>query len=160
MPIADTNVVGDLFWANMAAEQVYDSFNKRKAAVESLQKLIQWSFGLFTVGGVVASFFSTREQYSLLALGILGAGYAILVIAYYFTTRAAFPVAMEMRPNQPDNISAAFTEALLINTRRFEIASAVTLIGFSFLAIGILIQFVGPPKKEKNEKKEATLSFH
>jgi hypothetical protein len=158
MAINETNIVGDLFWTNMAAEQVYNSFEKRKTSVENLQKLIEWAFGLFGTGGMIGTFFTAGTQYTPLTLIMIGVGFAILVIAYYIATRAAFPVAMEMRPNQPEVISAAFTEALLISTRRFEGASTLTFVGFFIITCGILTHFIDPHQKEVPPRKEVSLS--
>lgn len=159
MAIADKNVVGDLFWANMAAEQVYNAFEKRVKAVTELQRLIVWAFSLFTVGGAIIGFFAKPEQYSSVTLVVLGTGFAILVLAYYLTTTAAFPVPMELRPNEPEIIRAAFTEAIMKNTTRFQKASTVTFIGFLFIAVGILIQFSEPSEKEK-PAENTELSFN
>jgi hypothetical protein len=143
MAITDNNVVGSLFWANMAAEQVYNAFEKRAKAVAELQGVIKWLFGLFTAGGLVLSFFAKSGEYHTNALVLFGLGFSVLVLAYYFTTQATFPVAMELRPNEPIEIAAAFSESIIINTRRFNQASVVTFVGFLFIAFGILAQFAG-----------------
>lgn len=77
----------------------------------------------------------------------------LLVIAYVLAGKAQYPVAKTYHPNDVADISKAFREAVAEQTKQFKRAAGVTMLGFFFLAVGILFLFCHakeqPPKPKE-----------
>jgi hypothetical protein len=169
MAINENNVVGDGFWANIAAENIYNAFDKRKAAVEKLQTTIQWVFGLFGSGGLILTFFAKTAEYNTYLLGILGIGFGLLVIAYFQATTSTFPVIKTITPNEAKSIYEAYNSELERIDKRFRRSVTFASIGFFIIALGITFQFSsvsspsssrGKDSKSVNYSKDSSKGKH
>lgn len=141
MALSDRNTTGPAFWANLAAEQIYNTPERRQQSVEALKTLIAWAFTLFSVGGFALNLFGTFKEFSRVALICFGLTFLFLTIAYYLASKAQFPDLASYIPGDISQIQDAFNASSTEQSEKFETASIVTGIGFSLLAVGLLIQF-------------------
>ena len=146
MAINDNNVVSDPFWLNIGAEEVYNSTQSRKDAVQRLQAAIAWVFTIYTATTVGSVAFG-KNDWSIWALLLLGFSFVLLTRAYWLATVAGFPVPESFYPSEPDSVREAFDKALKNNNRRFKKAVAITSIGVLFYSTGLLVQFASPVYK-------------
>jgi len=142
MAIEDKKIASETFWLNIAAENIYSSFEKRATSVGNLKKVIEWAFAIFTTTGFVGGTFGvTITGFNIISLVSFGIAFCLLVIAYVLAGKAHYPVAKTYHPNDVADISKAFGEAVAEQTKQFKRASGVTILGFFFLAFGILFLF-------------------
>jgi hypothetical protein len=153
MAITDKYIANETFWLNIAAENIYSSFEKRAASVSYLKKVIEWAFAIFTTTGFVGGTFGVSiNGFSIISLVCFGFAFSFLVFAYVLAGKAQYPVAKTYHPNDVADISKAFGQAVTEQTKQFKIASKVTIWGFLFLAFGVLFMFWHanqPPCKPK-----------
>ena len=142
MAIGDKNEAQQPFWLNYAAESIYASFEKLNSANANLQKLILWAFGIFSTGGFIIILISNHITFNRFSLICFAIAFFFLTLAYYFTIKASFPSLEAINPLNQTSIETGYSNAIKAMRRHFQIANATTLIGFLFLAFGILFQFL------------------
>ncbi len=112
MAIESTNIVSEKFWLNLAAEQIYSSFEKRAASVKSLQTIILWTYGLFTASGFVSSIFKDISAFPDCSLILFGIAFFLLTFAYALSNEAQYPVTSSFHPNDTVAIAESFSAAV------------------------------------------------
>jgi hypothetical protein len=142
MAIENKNIAADNFWLNIAAENIYASFEKRKKSVEDLNKVILWAFGVFTAGGFGLIFFKNLKDLNVISLWCFGFAYFFLVFAYLISNSAQYPIATNYNPLSVLEIQNTFEKAVIEQAKRFTLASILTFVGFGFLAFAILNAFI------------------
>ena len=147
MAINDQNVVSDPFWLNIGAEEVYNSTQNRKDAVQKLQATIAWVFSVYTLTTVGSVVFG-KNDWSMFALLLLGLAFMGLTLAYWQATVAGFPVPESFYAADPASVQAAFNNAGKRNNARFKTAVVLTSIGVFLYSAGMLAQFGSPVLKK------------
>lgn len=164
MAITDQNLASENFWLNIAAESIYDTYNRRAKAVENLQKLIAWGMGLFTTGSFLIYFFPKADglsqqtfQYFCIAIGML-------VLGYFLASVSGFPLPSKYNANDPADIKIKFTRGVIISSVTFSFSILFVFAGFLFIALGIFQQGSTPRTTPAEPKKElqvaASLQTH
>ena len=141
MAITDKHIAGETFWLNIAAENIYSTFEKRATSVKNLKLVIEWAFRLFLTGGFVLSIFGSIENFNLISLVLFGIAFFFLTASYALASQAQYPVTKEYHPNDVSDISIAFSSAVKTQADFFKWAAGMTLTGFFFLALAILFLF-------------------
>ncbi|MDP9081662.1 MAG: hypothetical protein M3O71_29980 [Bacteroidota bacterium] len=122
MAINDTNVVSDPFWLNVGAEEVYNSTQNRKDAVQKLQATIAWVFTVYTATTMGSVVFAKKDDWNIYSLLLLGLAFMGLTIAYWQAMVAAFPVPESFYAADPASVRTAFNKAAKRNNIRFKSA--------------------------------------
>lgn len=157
MPIDGKNMLTPDFWANMAAEHIYTTAERRVTSAKTLETIILWAFGFFSVGGFALNLFGALKEFNHWALICFGVCFFLLVLAYYYAGKSQFPDSQTFRMGDIQQIATAFSDSAKTQTRVFKTATALTGVAFFFLALGLLILF-GTVKKE--EEKVVTPQAH
>ena len=143
MPINDQNQSSDIFWLNIGAEEIYNSTQIRKDAVQKLQATIAWVFSVYTATTIGSTVFG-KSDWNVWALLVLGFGFMGLTLAYWLATVAGFPVPQSFYANEVASIQTAFNDAIKRSNSRFKSAVILTSIGVFLYSTGLLIQFGSP----------------
>src|SRR5579871_3973724 len=101
MAIGDKNEISDTFWKNLVAEKVYDAFNVRAKAVDSLQTFVKWIFGLFSSGSFLLIFFG-KNNLSQATLIIWAVGIGLLLVGACLSMESGFPKLKDTDPEDPE----------------------------------------------------------
>lgn len=164
MAITDKNLASENFWLNIAAESIYDTYNRRAKAVENLQKLIAWGLGLFTTGSFLIFFFPKAEGLSDQTFRYFCIAIALLVLGYFLASVSGFPLPSKYNPNDPVDIKKKFVRGVVISSITFSFSIVFVFAGFLFIATGIFQQGGTPRAKAAAPKKElqvvASLQVH
>lgn len=150
MAIADRNITKDDFWLNIAAEIIYSSYEKHTKAVEGLQSLIKWVFGLFTTGSALLFFFPQANDFGSQSLTLFGLAFGVLTIGYFFATKSGFPLPVVFNSQEVESIKKSHNDMITAASKIFFRAVVMTFIGFLLLAMGILVQFGSSTLSKKN----------
>jgi hypothetical protein len=158
MAVESTNIVSEKFWLNLAAEQIYSTFEKRAASVKSLQTIILWTYGLFTASGFVSSIFKDVSAFPDSSLFLFGGAFFLLTIAYALSNEAQNPVTSKFHPNDTVGIANSFSTAVKKQADYFKWASGITLLGFFLFALALLFLFKDKADAKKKVKDEIKTS--
>ena len=137
------------FWANMAAEHIYTTAERRVTSAKTLETIILWAFGFFSVGGFALRLFGTLKEFNDWALICFGVCFFLLVLAYYYAGKSQFPDSQTFRMGDIQQIATAFSDSAKTQTSVFKTATALTGVAFFFLALGLLILFGTVKEEEK-----------
>jgi hypothetical protein len=154
MPINDTNISNDDFWLNIAAESIYNTYEKRIKAIENLQKLIGWATGLFSTSSFLFYFFPKAGGLEGKALYFFYLAIAFLVVGYFFSSASGFPSPSKYNPNDPNEIKDKFSKSVVTSTILFNISVLFVFAGFLCIALGIIKQVAPAERQAIAEKKE------
>ncbi len=154
MAVENENIVSEKFWLNLAAENIYNSFEKRVASVTRLKEVIVWAFTLFTTGGFVIGVFGKVSEFPYYSLYLFGAGFALLTLAYVLAGEAQYPVTQQYHPNDTEGIARVFSAAVNKQSAFFKLAAGITFLGFLAIAFAILFLFSDAKKPVTVVKSE------
>src|ERR1700733_911003 len=140
MAIGDKNKVSDDFWMNLVAEKIYDAFNARAKAVDSIQTFVKWVFGLFSSGSFLLIFFG-RDNLSQCTLIVWAVGIALLLPGASLSMESGFPKLKGTDPEDAESIEAGYAGAVESSNRLFRVSFYLIMGGIFALSLGIILEF-------------------
>jgi hypothetical protein len=144
MAIGDKNTVGTTFWLNLAAERVYGSLEKATFASEKLKATIVWIFGVYSSITFAGLVMAKKEDWSPWAICLIGIAFILLILSYFESNRATFPLQTELLPTIEEDIKQANAMAVRNAYRHLKTGLKLCSFGVGLYCFALLVQFSGP----------------
>lgn len=152
------NIVSELFWLNMATDNIRNSIDRGIAGSVRLRATIEWAFTIFATSGFMIGIFKDVTAFPVETLWLLGMAFSVLVFAYALSGIAQYPIKQSYNPNDTVEISKVFSLSVKRQSNYLQAASALTLFSFLLIAISVLLLFNGKNNRQKQELCQLTLN--
>jgi hypothetical protein len=132
--------IDDQFWFDMSYEMVKDAVKRLKEGAAKLQTLLQWAFGIYTASAVFTVEYKNVEEVGILL--ILCLPYIFLILGYWYSHVAQFPVTVKFDYRSPTLIEKAYTTSFTKSEKQLNIAKWLTFTGLVVLSVSLMTAYV------------------